>query len=324
MRSDALLTIGMPVFNGERFLPLALDSLLRQTFDDFVIILSDNASTDRTEEIGRDYAASDRRIRYLRSAYNVGAGNNFLKVYTMAKSKYYKQAAHDDFCHPRFLETCISALEKDSGLTVSFTKVRIVDSEGILVEDYECPMRVADNDPVVRFADLILVSHRCFPIFGIHRMNALRQLPAMGRYAHADGVLLAQLGLLGRFYESPDRLFTSTRHARQSVWTPASRITQGGFRLTRRVGRLPSLEWWDPSRRREVVLPECNILRKYWESVHHSRLTVSQKTRAYSVIVHWAWKYHRKLLGDFVLAADQVLWKWQTRHTGTLDHAINE
>jgi glycosyltransferase involved in cell wall biosynthesis len=313
MDADPLLTIGMPVYNGERFLAKALDSYLSQSFTDFQILLSDNASTDRTEQIGRDFAARDKRIRYHRNPRNMGAGWNYLRVYELATGKYYKQAAHDDFCEPGFLAECINALESDSEIVVAFTKTRVVDAEGKFLEDYECPLRTHSNDPVVRFADLTLINHRCFPIFGVHRLTALRSLPPMGSFPHADGVLLAQLGLLGRFHESDRRLFINTKHSGQSSWTLSSRSRGGGFRLTSTVGRLPAPEWWDPSQKMAITFPEWNILSRYLQSITRSPLHPSQKARAFGVLIRWCLKYHRKLLGDCVRAADQLLWRWQSR-----------
>ena len=312
MRSYSLLTVGMPVYNADRFLAETLDSILNQTFADFELLISDNASTDGTEAICREYAGRDQRIRYFRNEKNMGAGWNFRRVYSMATGKYYKQAAHDDLCEPAFFQTCIDALERDPGLTVAYAKSRIIDANGELIEDYECPMRTDDENPVVRFADLILVNHRCFQIFGIHRMSALKQLPPMGSFAHADGIMLAQLGLLGRFYEAPERLFINRRHSTQSVWTMSSRSGKRKFRLTDKAGRLPSIEWWDTSRSRAIAFPECHIFGQYCRSLHNSPLSTWQKVRAYGVIMRGIVKYRRKLLGDFVLAADQVIWNWQS------------
>ncbi len=316
MDNDSMLTIGMPVYNGERFLAKALDSYLSQSFTDFQILLSDNASTDRTEEICRDYAARDKRIHYHRNPRNMGAGWNLLRVYELATGKYFKQAAHDDFCEPEFLAECIEALESDPELVLAFTKTRVVDADGNHLEDYECPLRTDSNDPVVRFADLVLINHRCFQIFGVNRLSAMRKLPPQGSFPHADGILLAQLGLLGRFYESEKRLFISTRHGGQSSWTLSSRSQPRKFRLTTKVGRLPSQEWWDPARKKDITLPEWNIFFQYLQSINRSSIDSSQKARAIGILIRWSLKYHRKLLGDFVLAADQMLWRWQSRgHT---------
>jgi len=312
MNGDPVLTIGMPVFNGERFLAKALDSYLNQTFTDFQILLSDNASTDKTEEIARDYVARDKRIRYFRNPRNMGAGWNFLRVYKLATGRYYKQAAHDDFCEPDFLEVCINALESDPGLVVAHTKTRVVDAEGNLIEDYECPLRTDHSDPVIRFADLTIINHRCFQIFGVHRLSALQSLPPMGSFPHADGVLLAQLGLIGRFFESEKRLFINTRHSGQSSWTMPARNQKPRFRLTSKDIRMPPQEWWDPERGQKITLPEWNIFVQYLRSINQSSLDSAQKMRARSALLRWSIRYHRKLLGDFVFAADHMLWKLQS------------
>lgn len=321
MEPEPLLTIGLPVYNGEQFLAKALDSYLAQTFTNFRILISDNASTDRTEEIGREYARKEKRIRYHRNERNMGAGWNFLRVYEMATGKYYKQAAHDDFCEPEFLAECIGALESDPEIVAAFTKTRVVDAEGRLLEDYECPLRIDSEDPVVRFADLTLVSHRCFHVFGVHRLSALRRLPPMGSFPHADGVLLVQLGLLGKFHESERRLFVSTKHGGQSMWTVSGRSRSRMFRLTTRVERLPAQGWWDPSREKAITLPEWNILYQYLQAVRHIPLSTMQKARALGVLVQWAVKYRRKLARDFVIAADQILWRLQSGARNSKPHA---
>src|SRR5687767_6393032 len=101
-----LLSIGLPVYNGQRYLHAALDSLLGQDFDDFELIIADNASTDETEAICREFAARDRRIRYHRNTANVGAVPNHNLVFELARGKYFKWAAHDDECHPGMLRSC--------------------------------------------------------------------------------------------------------------------------------------------------------------------------------------------------------------------------
>src|SRR6516225_12243640 len=103
MYSIPLVSIGLFVYNGERFLEEALRSILNQTFTDFELIISDNASTDRTGEIAEAYAKRDDRIRYYRNEKNMGAGWNMRRVYGLAIGKYFKQAAADDILEPEFL-----------------------------------------------------------------------------------------------------------------------------------------------------------------------------------------------------------------------------
>ena len=246
MSTRPLVSIGLFLYNGERFLEAAIESFLNQTFKDFELIISDNCSTDRSDEICRRYAAQDSRIRYYRNERNMGAGWNIRRVYELATGKYFKQAAHDDMIQPDYLRQCVDALEADESLVLAHSLTRVIDENGQFIENYDDGMRTSSLDPVVRARDLLLKGHRCYPIFGLIRLDALHKLPPQGSYAHSDRVLLLQLGLLGRYYEVPEYLFISTSHMRQSVWTMPERTKAKGFRLTRRCGTLPAMEWWDP------------------------------------------------------------------------------
>ena len=110
-RHSPRLSIGLPVYNGERYLAEAFDCFLAQTFQDFEIIVCDNASTDHTAEICRSYAERDPRIRYYRNGKNLGAIPNFNRVFELSRSPLFKWAAHDDLYHPRYMETCIRILD---------------------------------------------------------------------------------------------------------------------------------------------------------------------------------------------------------------------
>src|SRR4051794_25259685 len=114
------VSIGLPVYNGEAFLAEAVESLLAQTFTDFEILLVDNASTDRTQEICRAFAARDPRVKYHRNETNIGGGPNWNRAYdlTPSDSTYFKWAAHDDRHAPDFLARCVEALDRDPGLAL--------------------------------------------------------------------------------------------------------------------------------------------------------------------------------------------------------------
>ncbi len=107
------VTIGMPVFNGAFGIRAALDSLLAQTFQDFVIVISDNGSTDETEEICRAFQQRDERIRYVRQPVNLGAAMNFRFVLFEARTPYFMWAAADDLWACRFIETHLAVLNRD-------------------------------------------------------------------------------------------------------------------------------------------------------------------------------------------------------------------
>ena len=228
----------------------------------------------------------------------MGAGWNVRRVYELATGKYFKQAAHDDMIQPDYLRLCVDALEADDSLVLAHSLTRVIDENGQFIENYDDGLRTSSLDPVVRARDLILKGHRCYPIFGLIRLDALHKLPPQGSYAHSDRVLLLQLGLLGRYYEVPEYLFISTRHLGQSVWTMPERTKAKGFRLTRRAGTLPAMEWWDPTQARKIVFPEWNVAKEFFLSVARSPLTPWQRMRCYALVARWMWKYHRRMAKD--------------------------
>jgi glycosyltransferase involved in cell wall biosynthesis len=317
MTSQPLLSIGLFVYNGEHYIREALDSFLGQTFRDFELIISDNASTDRTEQICKEYVARDARIRYSRNAQNMGAGWNVRRVVELATGKYFKWAACDDQCEPRFLERCVAALEADPSLVLAHTRTRVIDEQGNFIEDYGCRLRTADPDPLVRLEDLLLVGHRCYQIFGVIRMEALKSVPPQGSYVHSDRVLLLQLGLLGRYYEDPEFLFVSRKHNQQSVWTKPTRVSVKRFRLTNHHGTLPSPEWWDPAKRTKLAFPEWFVMREYYRSIRRAPLSFGQRLRGYGLLGRWIKQTHRRLVKDLIVAADQILYILQTKFSRT-------
>src|SRR5438128_763235 len=123
-----LLTIGVPVYNGERYLEACLDSLLAQTFEDFLIIICDNASTDRTQEIARAYCSRDRRVRYHLNAKNIGCPRNFVKVFELSNTPYFRWAAADDLSAPQLVEQCIRVLQERADVVQAYPRTLFIDA----------------------------------------------------------------------------------------------------------------------------------------------------------------------------------------------------
>ena len=90
------VSVALPVYNGERYLRIAIEAILTQTYQDFEFIISDNASTDSTEQICREYAAIDKRICYHRNEKNIGAPRNFNRAFELSHGEYLKWATCDD------------------------------------------------------------------------------------------------------------------------------------------------------------------------------------------------------------------------------------
>src|ERR1700741_97664 len=122
-----MISIGMPVCNGERFLAEAIESLLAQTCADFELIISDNASTDRTAEIAGAFAARERRVRYIRQPHNLGAARNWNYVVEAATGPYFKWASANDRCDPTFLEKCLAVLRQDQRVVLCYGRTALID-----------------------------------------------------------------------------------------------------------------------------------------------------------------------------------------------------
>ena len=158
-RHSPRLSIGLPVYNGERYLAEAFDCFLAQSFQDFEIIICDNASTDRTAEICRSYAQRDPRLRYYRNEKNLGAIPNFNRVFELSRSRFFKWAAHDDLYHPRYIETCIRILDENPDVILAHSKTAFVDDRGApFPVDPATGERVLVPPPTIHKLDPILAS----------------------------------------------------------------------------------------------------------------------------------------------------------------------
>ncbi|UBF27329.1 glycosyltransferase [Kovacikia minuta CCNUW1] len=135
--SDRLprVSVGLAVYNGENYIREAIDSILAQTFEDFELIISDNASTDKTQEICLEYAARDQRIRYDRADRNRGAAWNQNRVFELSTGTYYKLAAHDDVIAPDYLAKCVAVLDQNPAVVLCHSWTRSINEKSEIVED---------------------------------------------------------------------------------------------------------------------------------------------------------------------------------------------
>jgi glycosyltransferase involved in cell wall biosynthesis len=172
LENTPTVSIGMPVYNGERFIREALDSILEQTFTDFELIISDNASTDGTDAICCDYATRDSRIRYLRQNENKGALFNFEFVLNEARGSFFKWAAVDDlFGTKETLSNLVKSLGSQFQLAVP--DVTLVDeSKGTITKGLLSSLFYADK---MNNIQSIALEYPSFQIYGLFVTNALRQ-----------------------------------------------------------------------------------------------------------------------------------------------------
>jgi glycosyltransferase involved in cell wall biosynthesis len=301
------LSIGMPVYNAERFVEQGIRSILNQTVTDFELILSDNASTDRTAEICRDFASQDRRIRFYKSEFNKGGGWNHNRVLELARGRYFKWQSNDDLCDPSMVEKCIDALERDPSAVLAHPETTIIDQNGGIIEHYALDLRTDSPDPAVRFSDLIMNYHWCYQIYGVIRKDILDKTGPMGNFVNGDGVLLANLALHGHYSKIPEHLFFSRRHEQQSSQMTPTRLRRRRIQLTNRVNGMPCAEWWNPRRRRALTFPQWRQMTEYVRMVSRAPLSGADRLRCHRVTLGWMLRDRRRYIKDLVIAADQIL-----------------
>jgi glycosyltransferase involved in cell wall biosynthesis len=206
------ISIGLPVFNGEAFLKESVDSLLAQTFEDFELILSDNASTDQTPVICQAYAAADRRVRYVRNETNIGVYRNFNRVFQLSSGEYFKWAAADDVCHRDLLAKCLQVLESDSGVVAAYAKAKFMDQDRQQLNFKDPGWHLTSELPDERMRTVIFAGHWVNLFFGLIRSEQLAKTRLFPSYFSGDYRLLGELSLLGKFHEIPEYLFQRRIH----------------------------------------------------------------------------------------------------------------
>jgi len=272
------VSIGMPVYNGEAFLAAAIDSVLAQSFTNFEVIISDNASSDRTEEISRAYAGRDDRIRYFRNDKNAGAARNFNRVFELSRGTYFKWLAHDDLLAPTYLERCASVLDGHApSVVLCFPRRRFITPDGNPVPTdpftVESRRALARGLHRVSFARLVRVCDSRFPmlVFGLMHADAIRKTRLIGAFSGADLIFVAEMRLLGELWEVPEELYFQRLHP------PTPDVLE-------RMTRTGDATWYDPTRRRCRLFPEGRLFLEYLRAIRGSALSPWGKARGYMAL----------------------------------------
>jgi glycosyltransferase involved in cell wall biosynthesis len=267
-----LVSVGMPVYNGERYLKLALDSLLGQTYTDFELVISDNASTDATEEICRAYAAADERIRYERADENRGAMWNFNHVFALCRGELFRWACYDDLCAPTHLESLVNAFaEAPPAVVLCYTQTQLIDENGEPAGVYDDRLDLREPKARQRLVHLVSELRLANPLYGLMRREVVARTRLMGPYPGSDLVWLAEMALQGEWREVPGRLFIRRLHPQMSTRANTTRSQIA--------------EWFDPSRKGQNATEAWRITGEYLRAIHRSPLGFGERLAAYATFL---------------------------------------
>jgi glycosyltransferase involved in cell wall biosynthesis len=289
------VSIGLPVYNDDRFLTQTLDCLLSQTHRDFELIICDNCSTDKTEEICRTYANKDPRIRYHRNPTNIGVSRNFNLSFHLSRGEYFKWAAANDLCAIDMIERCIEVLDRRSDAVLCFAKTRIIDENGVIREDYNDQLDLQFDEPSERFQRLLRNIIMVNVPYGLIRSSTLRRTRLEQPYSNSDVAFLAELVLYGTFLEVPDtfffrRMFEISAHKYPS---PYDRMVM-----------------YEPDKPEKLSFPHWWLLGDFLTAIYRAPIGASERLRCYAHMRIWMRRWGRGLLRDLKVAAKRVVYQY--------------
>jgi glycosyltransferase involved in cell wall biosynthesis len=270
-----LVSIGMPVYNAAHSLRSALESLLAQDYKNFELIVSDNRSTDSTQEICLDHAAKDKRIRYHRNKTNIGIINNFNKAFELSQGEYFMWAAHDDLKEPNYISSCLKIMEDNPNVILCCSKTLLKPNGNL--KELKVNFSTMGMPAFNRFHK-ILWGTSCASIYGLMRSDVLKQTGLMRNVTGCDNVLLGELSLIGEFYQLPLFLFTQ-------------KVRPGSFDKKITTVFEPTLPQ-EHSRYKTLFIPLIKLASENWLIVQNSRLGTRDKFLSFSdIILCFVFKY---------------------------------
>jgi len=277
-KNDPKVSIGLPVYNGQNYLQEAVESLLNQNYNNIEIIISDNASTDRTEKICKHYAEGDDRIKYFRQSQNRGAAFNYNFVFKKSDGKYFKWAAHDDICMPDFVKECVSVLENYPGVVLCYPKIVNINEFGNRINTI-CRNKGISEIPHKRLRDIISKNYTCEEIFGLIRADILKKTSLIKSYTDSDRTLLGELCLHGRFQVVDSELLCHRDHDEMST-----KAYQNFFERA---------SWFDPNLEGKFVYSYLKQIRSYLSAILRSKFELKEKWFCLIEVIKWVkWNFY--------------------------------
>jgi glycosyltransferase involved in cell wall biosynthesis len=304
------VSIGIPVYNGGRFLAESLDSLLAQTYEEIEFVISDNGSTDETEEICRDHGKRDARIRYLRYDENHGASWNYRNVVHETSGSYFKWATHDDLLAPTYIERCVDVLDAaPASVALVYPRTRLIDENGDVIDDYEDNLDVRDPTPHARLRRLVTNIVMSNASFGLIRRRVLDRSRLLDSFPSADYVMMAEFALLGELWEVPEFLFFR-------------RVHPGMSRRAYKTAR-EAAEWFNPgSGDRRKSREFSRLFVEHLRSIRALPLGSAERAQCYAFFVAtWLRRHAPTMAGELLGVEYKRGWNpFHPRATSPYDH----
>jgi glycosyltransferase involved in cell wall biosynthesis len=283
-RPAPAVSIGLPVYNGERHLAETINSFLAQAYRDFELIICDDASHDRTEMICREYAASDSRIRYYRGVRHIGLAENFNRAFLLSHGRYFKWAAVQELCRPPHLAECVRALDADPGAAMAFTGAKLLDSHGDPGSMHRQDRGTESPSAMRRYRASIFGESPSVAVsgsdmfFGLYRRSVLSRTNLIDPIFRNNSPLLVRCALIGRFICIDGALVLNQNRAWQSARLDANRIDdRGSFAGDLDHESTHATNKFVTSQLGTTPLPQCLTARDHLLAISQTPLSPMQK-----------------------------------------------
>lgn len=293
------LSIGLPVYNGAEYLAESIAALLGQSYQDFELIISDNASTDSTADICNDYLKQDSRIRYFRQPRNIGLAPNHNFVLAKARGELFKLASHDDLYDRELLRVCMAALHEHPDVVLAHSWTAAIDEAGNITQALKYPL--ATDSPLApeRFRSILMGSSGLFEEdsgdgrrlvsmdnvgiiraddqYGVIRTAVMRRIAPLGSYHRADRVVVPELSLYGRFHQTPAWLYFRRDHPNRPDHAAPS--------IRARCAVL------DPCRADRLRHPTSRLVAEYFwgyvSAIQRAPLSAAERRECHRYLLNW-------------------------------------
>jgi glycosyltransferase involved in cell wall biosynthesis len=292
----ARVSIGMPVYNCEKFLHKSVGSLLAQTYGDIELVITDNQSTDATEEICREFAAKDKRVRYYRNERNFGGPGNFRRVFSLCTGEYHKWSTADDYWDPTVVEKCVAVLEREPEVVAAYPKTTLIKETGEFIEHYEDNFDLHEDAPSARFIRILDAVSLCHVHLGVIRREVMKRTALIGDELSSDFRFLAELSLYGKFSVVPEYLFFRRFHETSSSWERTDMDHQRAY--------------YDPERREGFAMHTWRRYVHLLYAVTRAPIAQGEKGKLYRYLARKAIHQRRMLLKELRGDKFRPEWGW--------------
>lgn len=286
------ISIGLPVYNGERYIASAIDSILKQTFVDFEIIISDNASIDNTAGICKKYCSKDSRVKYFRNNKNLGSAKNFNRVFELSSGDYFRWHSADDLCAPTLLEECKKVLDTKKSIALCAPRTILIDETGDEIKKLTENLSIHDSNARDRLEKLHLNLKLCNAQYGLMRSEIVRRTGLEGDYPGSDIIFLSEMCLYGKFEQLDEYLFFRRWHNEASSHLDTTEAQQ---------------QFWDPDTSGKFFMREWKHILEHLRIIGRASLALNEKIKVAALVLKWIRWNRTKLYNEAKFAIQYML-----------------